>query len=322
MNEFRNLYLLAGLCGGFETNGSINAFPADTALLHTLDAWGVQAPWGPCDSGVDLDSPGDGVLRGWCHVDLRGTDEAPRGDVPLSGLLRTMWDALELYGQSTLTGIDAIVPLECAGEAMLHRVFGSVIRDRRASERPASVLIQVHEEYSEGVPDKRDPDAAAAALSELVEVQAVMGDVPLASPSVSFKGSPFSFGVERRPWLALDTDPFRAEVRLPVWTIDDAAWLAEAVTTAYTPTARNGEVQVAVRRLARPSTRSHLWSSLLVRSLRCAEVRIIRNPPPPYLAQRSQQRSRSIETFSWRPRPLPNDELAPTPPRLPRSLKS
>ena len=74
MSKFRNLYLVAGLRGDFERGLSMPTELAEVALLHTLERWGVPPPWGRCDSGADLESPGNDVLRGWCHVDLRLRD--------------------------------------------------------------------------------------------------------------------------------------------------------------------------------------------------------------------------------------------------------
>ena len=248
VNEFRNLYLLAGLRGDFERDSSIAAETAEVSLLHTLDdRWGVSPPWGACDSGADLQSSGDDVLRGWGHVDLRVTDETPPpSDVPLAGLVRTMWDALELYGRTTLTGADAIVPLDCVGDPLWRRVAGSLIRDRyRGSERTARVLVQVSSAYS-GSSVQPDPGAILATLSEFVKVEAAMGAVPFALYPPSFAPNPFAFGVEH-PWASSDTDPFRAEIALPVWTVDDAAWLAEAVCASCARASDARDVQVALR---------------------------------------------------------------------------
>jgi hypothetical protein len=248
VNEFHNLYLVAGLRGGFERDPSIAPGGAEFSLLHILDhAWGVAPPWGACDSGADLQSSGDHVLRGWGHVDLRVTDETPSpNDVPLAGLLRTMWDALELYGRATLTGADAIVPLDCVGDPVWRRVAGSVIRDRyRGSEPPARVLVQASSAWpSSSV--QPDPDPILATLSEFVEVKAVMGALPFASYPPSFAPSPFAFGVEH-PWASSETDPFRAEIALPLWTVDDVAWLAEAVCASCARAGDTRDVQVAIR---------------------------------------------------------------------------
>jgi len=248
VNEFRNLYLLAGLRGDFECDASIAAETAEVSLLHTLDeTWGISPPWGACDSGADLQSSGDDVLRGWGHVDLRVTEETPPpGDVPLAGLLRTMWDALELYGKATLTGADAIVPLDCVGDPLWKRVGSSVIRHRyRGSEPTARVLVQVSTGSSDSSVQP-DPGAILATLSEFVEVDASMGAVPFASYPPSFAASPFAFGVEH-PWAPSDTDPFRAEISLPVWTVDDAAWLAEAVCASCARAGTARDVQIALR---------------------------------------------------------------------------
>lgn len=248
MSDVRNFYLLAGLRGNFERHSSIAAETAEFSLLHTLDyQWGISPPWGACDAGVDFEGSGDDVLRGWGHVDLRVARKTPLpSDVPLAGLLRTMWDALELYGKATLTGADAIVPLACVGDALYARVAGSVIRNRYlAAKRTARVLVQVSGAWPASSV-QLDPGAILATLSELVEVEAAMGAVPFASYPASFAPNPFAFGVEH-PWAASDTDPFRAEISLPVWTVDDVAWLAEAVCSSVARAGKTSDVQVAVR---------------------------------------------------------------------------
>lgn len=250
VSDFRNLYLVAGLRGGFERTSSMDPGLAEVALLHTLDErWGVPPPWGACDSGADLEGTGQDVLRGWCHVDLRRSNDAPHPeDVPLGGLLRTMSDALELFGASLLTGVDAIVPLGCVGEPMWWRVAGSVVRNRALSREPARVIVQACEAWPESHPLRPDPHAVVRTLSDFVDVRAAMGDIPSAPYPAAFGPTPFAFGVEH-PWAASDTDPFRAEIVLPVWTIDDAAWLAEAVCVACARAGSVGDVQVALRRV-------------------------------------------------------------------------
>jgi hypothetical protein len=250
VKEFRNLYLLAGLRGDFERDSSISAETAEVSLLHTLDErWGISPPWGACDSGVDFQSSGDDVLRGWGHVDLRGTHKAPPpSDAPLAGLLRTMWDALELYGRTTLTGADAIVPLDCVGDPLQSRVAGSLVRHRyQGSEATKRVLIQVSTESSDSSAEA-DPSAILAILSEFVEVEAAMDGVPFASYPPSFSPNPFAYGVEH-PWAPSDTDPLRAEIAFPVWTVDDAAWLAEAVCASCARAGETRDVQIALRLL-------------------------------------------------------------------------
>jgi hypothetical protein len=249
VTEVRNFYLLAGLRGDFKRDASIATETVEFSLLHTLDyAWGVTPPWGACDSGADLESVGDDVLRAWAHVDLRVASETPSPiDVALAGLIRTMWDALELYGRATLTGIDAIVPLECVGDSLLKRVAGSVSRSRtRRLASPVRVLVQAANAWPDSSSRRLDHDAILACLSEFVELKAAMGSVPFASYPPSLSPSPFAFGVEH-PWASSDTDPFRAEVALPIWTVDDAAWLAEAACSSCARAGGAEDVQLALR---------------------------------------------------------------------------
>lgn len=249
-DAFRNLYLLAGLRGGYEPRSGRVGAPVAVDLLHALDdRWGVTAPWGPCDSGCDLESEGDDVLRGWAHVEPRGGGKGDVPvDVPVAGLLRTMWDSVELYGTMTLTGVDAGVPLVCVGDRLWGRVAGSVIRDTdRASDVPARVRVQAEAAYVEpgGLPARWDMGAIAARVSEFVDVQDVMDAVPFAAYRRSFGRNPFGFGIESLHSAA--TDPFRAEVMLHAWTIDDAAWLVEAVCVSCRKAGVEDDVQVAVR---------------------------------------------------------------------------
>jgi hypothetical protein len=214
------------------------------ALLHTLDdRWGVSPPWGACDSGCDLKRSGDDVLRGWCHVDLRGAGAATLEDVPVAALLRSTWDALELFGTTTLTGVDAIVPLACAGERLAVRVAGSDVRDSaRASDAPVCVAIHAGPAWPSENPEKWDDAAIVEALSRFVEVEASMDEVErLAYPRSS--------GPD--PFAPSDPDLVRAKVVLLQWTIDDIAWLAEAMCASCRAAGVGGDVQVAVRGMRR-----------------------------------------------------------------------
>jgi hypothetical protein len=247
MNEFRNLYLLAGVRGGFERSGSVEPYLAETVLIHTLgERWGIPPPWGACDSGADLESSGDRIVRGWGHVDLRVDESSLPKDVPLAGLLRTMWDALELFGTCTLTGLDAIVPLACAGEPMWRRVASSTVFHGAGSNSPVQVAVQITESYSDAPRLRLNPETLAGVLSEFVEVGASMGDVPLASYPDGSAEHPFG----PAPWAEPDTnrDPLRVEVPLGNWSIDVAAWLAEVTCVACARAGCTDDVQVALRR--------------------------------------------------------------------------
>lgn len=247
MNEpSRNLYLLAGIRGGYEPHAPQIPIGAEVALLHALDhRWGIRPPWGACDSRADLVSPGGEVLRGWAHVDLRvGDGDPPPSDVPISGLLRSMWDSLEIFGTPSLTGVDVILPVECAGDALWSRVAASILRaeDRTTGRRPR-VLIEAGNAWTEE-PAIRDVPSLEEVLSDLVDVRAVMDSVNPAS----YPASPIE-----HPFVPSNASPFRAEVMLAAWTIDDAAWLAEVASTACQRAGVTGDVQLAVRLLERPT---------------------------------------------------------------------
>jgi hypothetical protein len=210
------------------------------ALLHTLDdRWGLSPPWGACDSGCDLESSGDDVLRGWCHVDLRGAGAATLEDVPVAALLRSTWDALELFGTTTLTGVDTIVPLACAGDRLAARIEGSVVRDRaRASDALVPVAIHAGPAWPSARPEPWDERAILERLSRLVEITASMDAVErVAYPAPTLPD----------PFTPSDPDLVRAEVVLLEWTIDDVAWLVEAMCASCREAGVRADVQVAVR---------------------------------------------------------------------------
>jgi hypothetical protein len=213
----------------------------EVTLLHALDdRWGISPPWGAADSGCDLKTPGDDVLRGWAHVDLgSAAGEPPPTDVPVSALLRGIWDSLELFGTTTLTGVEVIVPLACAGERLWERVAGSILRDdaRALADRP-QVLVQARDAWTDASPNSGETDTIAESLSEFVQVSRSTEVV---------NAIPFPPAGAPSPFAPYDADLFRAEVRLPDWTIEDAAWLVEAVALSCSRTGVGGDIQVAVR---------------------------------------------------------------------------
>ena len=246
---FRNVYLLGGVRGDYRLRSARVPVGVDVALLHIMDMhWGTPPPWGACDSGADLEGPGDDALRGWTHVDLRGEDGSVPNDVPIAGLLRTMWDALELFGSIRLSGVDVIAPVEYVSDSLRSRVFGSGVGDpARASELPTRVLAQATSAWGPTSSQSGwDTSRILEALGQAVEVGATMDAVPLASYPPSSSPSPFAFGIEH-PWAPSETNPFRAEIVLSSWTIDDAAWLAERVAAACSQAGVDDDVQIAVR---------------------------------------------------------------------------
>jgi hypothetical protein len=236
-----NVYLIAGVRGDFQPWTQRIPVSVEVALSHTLDRWGISPlPWGACDSGADLKSAGVDVLRAWNHVDLRlSADDLPPQDVPLSGLLRSTWDALELFGTIVLGGVDAIVPLACAADPMWRRVAGSVLRDGdRISRRPPRVLVQAGTAWPTSPAPEWDADAILETLSVLVELHGIMDAIDRAP----YPPSPIA-----HPFASQNADAFRAEVALPEWTIDDAAWLAEALCASCYRAGLTDDIQIAVR---------------------------------------------------------------------------
>jgi hypothetical protein len=242
-SSFKNLYLLAAIRGGFEPRTLPVPVGTELDLLHILDhRWGISPPWGACDAGADLESPGDDIVRAWTHVDLRVSNDSPfPEDVAASGLLRSMWDALELYGTATLTGIDVSLPADCAAEPMWSRVARSVVRDfDHALPRTCIALVEVGTAWPGAPAIDWDADAILVAFAELVDVDRVMEGVARAS----YPESPKS----ESPFAASDTETFRVEAKLPLWTIDHAAWLAEAMAVSCHGSGITQDIQVSIRR--------------------------------------------------------------------------
>jgi hypothetical protein len=245
--EFRNIYLIVGVRGDFNPRTPSSFTGVGGILLHTLERWGISTvPWGRCDSGADLESPGGDVLRGWAHVDLQHTPYTqPHRDIPVSGLLRATWDSLELFGEITLTGVDASVPLIWAEDRTQIRVLNSDVLDHdRAARRPPRVYVEVDNAARGSAPIHWDARTISDALSEWVTVHVVGDSVPRAT----YRPLP-----AEEPFGRSGNESFRAELGLPAWTIDDAAWLTEAVAVSCRQAGVTDDVQIAVR-LAQEAT--------------------------------------------------------------------
>jgi hypothetical protein len=146
---------------------------------------------------------------------------------------------LELFGTIALAGVDVIAPAECAGDELWSRVVGSVLRDAgRLGQRRARVQIQAATAWR-GAPRIRwKTEALIETLSTIVEVQN-RSDEP---PSITYPPSPI-----QHPLVPNDPDPFRAEILLSNWTVDDAAWIAEVVYGACNRIGITQDVLVGVR---------------------------------------------------------------------------
>lgn len=236
-----NRYLIAGVRGGFTSRTPAAPAAVGGVLLHTLERWGVSAPpWGPCDSDADLESVGSDVLRGWAHVDLGGLNSQHVPDAPVSALLRTTWDALELYGTVTLTGVDAIVPLRAVEDATRIRVANSVVTDadRALPDRP-KVTLEL--DSASGEVETTRVWAATSLVEALAElVGSVAASRTAARPRST--ASP-----ARNPFRRLGKSAFAAQVTVPAWTIDDAAWLVEAAAVACRSAGILDDVQIVTR---------------------------------------------------------------------------
>ena len=221
--ELENVSVLVGVRGRFQPRTPrIGAEALEVAISDAFNRWGFPVgAWGPCDSGADPESPEPDAMRGWAHFELVSPVQTEDLDLPVQGFARTTWDALELFGQIDLAGLDAIVPTACAGDRMWARVAGSVLRGAgRASNPRAHARIQAGRAWREAPAAAGDSRAILDVLSELVEISAAMDEVALAA---------YPAGPRVNPFVPREDDPVRAEVLLPAWTLDDAAWLAEAM---------------------------------------------------------------------------------------------
>jgi hypothetical protein len=236
IDEFGNVYLIAGVRGDFRLHSATVPVGVEAAILHTLERWGISPPWGPCDSGADLSTHGDHILRGWSHVDLGSAEQ--RTDVPLTALLRTTCDGLELYGSIKLSGVDADVPTWRAAESLSQRLWLEVRDASRAPAKPPRVLVQAGTGRGSD-PITWDATGILETLSKFVPVHRAMDGVAPAS----YTGSGES------PFVPSGDDTFRAEVTLPNWTIDDASWLAEVMASSCYRAGIKRSVMIAVRLL-------------------------------------------------------------------------
>jgi len=237
------LYFHGGVWGGFRLRSPRVPQTGEGAVSHILDEWGLPAPWAPCDSGVDFTSPGENLLRGWAQVDLRypSVDEIPE-DVPTWGLLRTISSALELFGDLRLTALSAIVPLDALTSRTWGRVSGStIIRDPdRTTAEPPKVLLQAGDAWTPAPKARWKPRQLRRFLAELLggkrAVRTSEERLPLSSPIP-------------HPFSPAPPPAFRAELLLPQWTVDDAAWLVEALAVACRESGITTDVEIIVARI-------------------------------------------------------------------------
>lgn len=149
-------------------------------------------------------------------------------------MLRTTGDALELYGHLSVSGVDAIVPTRFAGASMRRRILGSVLRDPARSSRRFGVVVSARTVHR----TKWDVQAVSAVLSEIVEHRA---DKDVLRPSPQRQSlTPTPFGLHDENY------PLRISAVLNAWTIDDAGWLAEAVSIACHQSGVVDDIEIAV----------------------------------------------------------------------------
>lgn len=237
--------LIVGIRGDFRLGVPRVPSSVETALSRAVDRCGGAAAWGACDSSADLETVGDDILRAWNHIAYRRPEDySPTHELPLSPLFRATWDALELYGTLSLTGVDAIVPITHAGDPLWMRTVEnrSILLDvDRVSLHAPRVLIQAARAWASSPRIDWTKKAVAQALAELVDGDVVTRDVSPAS---------YPPPAQTDPFRATDENPFRAAVTLPRWTIDDAAWITEALASSCYRAGVRQTVLIAVRAIS------------------------------------------------------------------------
>jgi hypothetical protein len=236
-----NLYLIIGIRGEFVPNtASLLPETVADAVSHAPERWGMPTPWGPCDSGVDVTTKGSSILRAWNHVDLRRSDDdRVPDDVPASGLFRTTWDSLEIFGSIALASVDMIAPARCAGPGLCRRVASSVLRpSERHSSAATPTIVEVTSARAEEKRVGWDYGSVIAAMRNLYTLDVSLYEPRRISRSASIPGDLFDLH---------DPDPFGLEVSLPEWSVDDAAWLVEAVLGACSHAGITEDVLVTAR---------------------------------------------------------------------------
>jgi len=244
-NEVNNRYLILGFQGGWEPRWSRIPDGIEAAVRHTLDErWGIPAPWGACDSGVDLESQGTHVLRAWAQVELGVRDSTSTDDVPAAGLLRTIWDTLEIFGRPSISGVRAIVPLVCAGEQLLRRVVSSILPRRGTGTPRQRVLIQLDRAWPTNPPILWQSSSILESMTSLTNAEVVTSEDTRTPNAVSAFPTPFA---------SVDARTFGIEAGLPAWTVDDAGWLVEAVSLACHRAGIAADMQIALTPKTNPS---------------------------------------------------------------------
>lgn len=228
--------LVVGVYGSFREVIVRDTEAAEFAILHTFDRWGTPRPWGPCESAVDLDDPDLEALRAWSHVHLYRA--ISRGDVPINAACRAIWDGLELFGSLVLTGIDVLTPVDDVAERMAERVLTSGVRDRvRDSDFKTGLLVIVADAWEESSAEW-DATRVVRELSPLVGSEQVLSNRPASVLFTSRIGNPFHM---------VDDPPVVLHTEIPRWSVDDAAWLAEAMCVALNRSGINCDVQISIR---------------------------------------------------------------------------
>jgi hypothetical protein len=232
--------VIVGVRGSFEPRTAQVASELAAVMPHTMQRWGVEpAPWHPADGGGDLQSSGETLMRGWAHVVVPGVD------LPLSGILRSVWDALELYGHTVLTGVVVITTVDGIGSDLATRVAGLgrtvlLAQEREVAPKPR-VLATVGFAWNEG-------DAALQGLADdLGKAVAKVTDLTVSAVSHgSVQGFASVPDDPESPFVVPNSGAVHFTMELPVWTIDDAAWLAEGFASACSDLAIEEKLQLSI----------------------------------------------------------------------------
>lgn len=222
------------------TQSSCDEETAEFGIAGTLERWGIPPPWRRCESYIDLTGPGEDVVRAWMHVHIDELDTRRPTDVPVSGLIRAIWDGLDLYGRPTLTGVDVIAPTTHFGETSRLRILGSAVRDpRRRTSTGAKGVVRATAAWEDATPIRWDTPGIQREFELVVPLIAEAGWV---SDIESEQASAI------HPFKSLEDPALNIGVELPRWGIDDLAWIVELTYVILSRAGVAEDVQVSVRR--------------------------------------------------------------------------
>lgn len=228
----------AELDGGDLDVDAFSLIAARSTMLGLADLHGRPhgaEHWGPADSGGDWNQDGGEHILAWMQMII---DDA--GLVPIQSSFAVIEDVVNRMGRTSVTQLDAIVPLELMADPAARIATG---RDWLAlgcanAER-VPVLVDVDGE--------RFRNTTGHERGIIDCMRAVAGEV---IDTIDLEREEWAGDDESRRFINRHFSPnaVRLRCRSPRWTVDFGAWLIELVAYACLSSNVKGNVQVAVRR--------------------------------------------------------------------------